>query len=93
MTPEISLLVRAVVLSLLILGVERLVRLRGRKRAAQRLSVVRLPAEINPVVHFSSRPVQVNVVEMPEPSVRATGQLKVVRLEPIPTYATEKQAA
>lgn len=93
MTPEISLLIRAVVLSLLVLGVERAVRSRQLKRDAQRGRVVRLPAEINPVVSFPSRPVQVSVAQVSE-SAGVTGQPNVLRLEPqAPAYVTEKQAA
>ena len=95
MTPELALLVRAVLLGLLVLTCERVsTRLQLKRREARR-TAVRLPATLNPVVTtLPGRPVQVSAAQVaPKPAAPATGHLKVIRLELQPDYATEKQAA
>lgn len=94
MTPEIALLVRAVLLSLLVLGAERLITRRQTARREARRTVVKLPMALNPVVTFApSRPLQVGVEQATAQAARPTGHGEVVRLEPRPAFDPEKQAA
>lgn len=96
MTPELALLVRALLLGLLVLTFERVSKRLQTKRSEARRTAVRLPAILNPVVRpLPSRPIEVTIVRAaPKPIAPATGHVKIVRLEPqTPVYVTEKQAA
>ncbi len=100
MTPELALLVRALLLGVLVLSLEHVSKHLRAKRWETRRTAVRLPATLNPVVTaLSGRPVQVSVSEVitkPAPTVplSATGHLKIVRLEPrAPDYTAGKKAA
>lgn len=104
MSPEVSLLVRAVLLGLLVLAIERFGRRRQARRAELRrmnLTVVRLPATQHlkepPLV---GRPLQVGIKEKRVKQGVVQGlaaaakpaQTAVLRLEPrtAPAYVTEK---
>lgn len=95
MTPELALLVRAVLLGLLVLTFERVSTRAQLKRSEARRTAVRLPLTLNPVVTpLPGRPIQVSATQVaPKPAAPATGHLKVIRLEPQSDYVTEKQAA
>lgn len=103
MSPEVSLLVRAVLLGLLVLAIERFGRRRQARRAELRrmnLTVVRLPATQHlkepPLV---GRPLQVGIKERVRQGVvqgaaasAKPAQTAVLKLEPrtAPAYVTEK---
>jgi hypothetical protein len=92
MTPEIALLIRAALLSLLVLAVERFANHRQVARREARRTVVKLPATLNPVVTLApGRPLQVNPAH-PAFKASATEHLEVVQLEPRRAFV-EKQAA
>lgn len=98
MTPELALLVRALILGLLVLGAERVSRRLQARRDEARRTAVRFPIKLNPVVTaLPGRPVQVSALEVvtkPALAAPATGHLKIVHLEPrTPTYVTDKKAA
>ncbi len=96
MTPELALIARALVLGLLVLGLEHVSKQLRAKRRETRRTAVRLPATLNPVVTvLPGRPVQISTpVVVARPAVAATGHLKIVRLEPsTPAYAPDKRAA
>lgn len=93
MTPEIALLIRAALLSLLVLAVERFTNHQQAARREARRTVVKLPATLNPVVTFApGRPLQVNPAHPALKASAATGHLEVVQLEPRRAFA-EKRAA
>lgn len=97
MTPELALLVRALILGLLVLGAERVSRRLQARRDEARRTAVRLPIKLNPVVTaLPGRPVQVSALVVTKPALAApaTGHLKIVHLEPrTPAYVTDKKAA
>ncbi len=93
MSPEIALMVRAVLLVLAVVVVERFVARRRARLAEQRRTVVRLPMVLNPASRsLHGRPLTVSVVR-PVPKPVAATPSNVVRLEPAPTYLDEKRAA
>ena len=100
MTPEVALLVRALILGALVLTLEHVSKHLQAKRSEARRTAVRLPATLNPVVTtLPGRPVQVSVSEVattsaPAVPLSATGHLKIVRLEPqVSAYTSDKKAA
>lgn len=91
MSPEIALIIRAALLVLAVVTVERLVARRRARMAEQRRTLVRLPMVLNPASQpLHGRPLEVSVVRpLHKPAVPDN----VVRLEPRPAYLDEKRAA
>ncbi len=93
MNPELALIVRAALLVLAVVTVERFVARRRARLAEQRRTLVRLPMVLNPVSQpLHGRPLEVSIVRpLHKPVVVAPSN--VVRLEPQPAYLDEKRAA
>ncbi len=93
MNPEIALLIRAALLVLAVVTVERLVARRRARAAEQRRTLVRLPMVLNPVSRsLHGRPLEVSIVRPVHKSVSVVPD-NVVRLEPRPAHLDEKRAA
>lgn len=95
MSPELALIVRAALLVLAVVTVERFVARRRARLAEQRRAVVRLPMVLNPVVQpLHGRPLEMSVVRLLHKSVVVVPH-NVVKLEsqPEPSYLSEKRAA
>ena len=89
MSPEIALIVRAVLLVLAVVAVERFVVRRRSRLAEQRRTLVRLPMVLNPVSQpLRGRPLEVSALVSGQKPVASTPS-NVVRLEPAPTYLDE----
>lgn len=104
MTPEVALLIRAVLFSLLLVGIERISKRRQVRRARSEWlgPVVRLQSvKINPVQLSSvqAKPVQVNLMQLNPAqanSAQSSVRPQVVRLEPrreTPAHVFIKRAA
>lgn len=102
MTPEVALLIRALLFSMLLVGIEYVSKRRQvrRARSAWLSPVVRLQSvKINPVPLSSAqaKPIQVNPVQLrPVPLNPVQVQPQVVRLEPrreTPAHVFVKRAA
>ena len=93
MNPEIALVIRAALLVLAVITVERFVARRRARVAEQRRTLVRLPMVLNPAPRsLPGRPLEVSIVRPVQKKVSATPD-NVVRLEPQPAYLDEKRAA
>ena len=95
MSPEVALLVRAALLGLLVLALERFGKRRqikrnvrqAAKRAAAERTIIRLPVTRRPDEPLTGRPLQVTVRRRTNASTSAptqAGQVKIVQLEPNP---------
>ena len=96
MSPEVALLVRAALLGLVVLAVERFGKRRQAKRTEQaeaERTVIRLPATRRPDKPFAGRPLQVTVHPRTNASTASaqaksgqanSGAAKIVQLEPTP---------
>ena len=106
MSPEVALLVRAALLGLLVLAVERFGKRRQTrqavKRAAAERTIIRLPVTRRPDEPLTGLPLQVTVRPRTNASTSApaqAGQAKIVQLEPSAApelydgHVTEKRAA
>ena len=93
MNPEIALVIRAALLVLAVVVVERFVARRRARVAEQRRTLVRLPMVLNPVSQsLHGRPLEVSIVRPVQKKVSVAPD-NVVRLEPQPVYLDEKRAA
>lgn len=99
MTPELVFVLRVVLLSVVVLGLERLLARRALRRAGRGLALSPF-VQPNPVVRLSrmaAPPVTLNRASVNEVQMGTTQPTTtIVRLEPLPRatdYVTEKRAA
>ena len=95
MSPEVALLVRAALLGLLVVALERFGRRRQAKRAEAERTIIRLPAARRPEKPLAGRPLQVTpqTTLRPHTDVTASAQVnaesnKIVRLKSSQTVNT-----